>query len=139
VHRLRDEVMRVFERGLPFGFPAEGEFPLINIRRDPERVTIEALAPGVVRGSLDVTAAGGRLTIRGERRAEADVPDERYHRRERETGHFVRTIKLDDRIATDQIMATYHDGILQKEAHRGPRFRGPQGGRHRCSSRSRRV
>lgn len=114
MHRLRDEVNRAFERAWGGGLE-EAEFPLLNVTRTPEKVTIEALAPGVDRESLDVTASGDTLTIRGERKADPEETDGRYHRRERESGRFVRAIKLNDRVAADKVAATYRDGVLRIE------------------------
>lgn len=114
MHRLRDDVNRAFERAWGSG-QDEVEFPPMNVTRTPEKVLVEALVPGVERASLDITASGDTLTIRGERKPEADAAEGRYHRRERETGRFVRTIKLNERVATDQVTATYRDGVLRVE------------------------
>lgn len=117
--RLREEVDQAFGR-FP-GFCEEVDFPPINIIRLPDRLVIEALAPGIDRSTLDVTTVGNTLTIRGERRAEADVEVNAYHRREREAGRFVRTVELDDRVNTEEISATYKDGILRIELAYAPK------------------
>ena|SRR5687767_9825397 len=59
------------------------------------------------------------LTIRGERRAEA-VPDNRYHRRERQVGPFPRTIRLGERFDPDRVEAVYRDGVLRLSLARTP-------------------
>ena len=113
LQRLQDEVQRRFENPAPGG--GNGEFPPLNVAREPERIVIEAPLPGIDRNSLDVTATGNSVTIKGERVADTSVPAERWHQRERATGRFVRSVKLDTRLATDQTTATYRDGILRIE------------------------
>jgi HSP20 family protein len=55
------------------------------------------------------------LTLRGERPASLEVDARAYHRRERETERFVRTVRMDERVDTEQVTATYRDGILRVE------------------------
>jgi HSP20 family protein len=104
-------------------WPEEVDFPPINVMRLPDRLVVEAFAPGVDRSTLDVTTAGNTLTIRGERRAENGVKPEAYHRRERETGRFVRTIRLEDRVSTSDVTASYRDGVLRIELPYAPEAR----------------
>jgi HSP20 family protein len=78
-------------------------------------MVVEALAPGLDRSKIDVSAVGNTLTMRGERLASPEVDDRAYHRRERETEHFVRTVRMDDRVDTERVAATYRDGVLRIE------------------------
>jgi HSP20 family protein len=116
--RFRDEMERVLGN-----LPAEVDFPPVNVTRLPDRLVVEAFAPGVDRSTLDVTTAGNTLTIRGERRAENGEKPEAYHRRERDAGRFVRTISLDERVSTTDVTATYRDGILHIELPYAPEAR----------------
>jgi HSP20 family protein len=52
------------------------------------------------------------LTIRGEKRQEAEERNERVHRYERSYGAFERTFALPNTIDPDQIQASYQDGVL---------------------------
>jgi HSP20 family protein len=113
MQRLQDEARRLFDPAAAGA--AQSDFPPLNVARDADRIVIEAPLPGVDRKSLDVTTTGNTVTIKGERAAEAAVPAERWHRRERTAGRFVRSVKLDTRLATDQTAATYRDGILRIE------------------------
>jgi HSP20 family protein len=80
---------------------------------------VEALCPGVDRGTFDVSLVGDSLTVRGERKAEA-VVDSRYRRRERQVGPFTRTVRVVDRFDPDRVEATYRDGILRIRLSRAP-------------------
>jgi len=113
--RFREEMDRVLGN-----WPEEVDFPPINVTRLPDRLVIEAFAPGVDRSTIDITTAGNTLTIRGERRGQNGAKPEAYHRRERETGRFVRTVALDDRVSTSEVTATFRDGILRIELPYAP-------------------
>ncbi len=119
--RLREEVTRIFgDWPMAGGLPEVSDFPPLNVTRTPEHVVVEAPLPGVDRATLDVSATGNTVTIRGERKPGADVPAERWHRRERSAGRFVRTVKLDTRLATAETSATYRDGIHRIEVPVAP-------------------
>lgn len=115
MERLRQELDRMFERGGIAGPEPEPDFPRFNVSRSGDGVVIEALAPGIERASLDITAVGDTVTIRGERKRDTTVAEDRYLRRERDAGRFARSVHLDGRLATDQAKATYQDGILRVE------------------------
>ena len=81
---------------------------------------LEALCPGVDRGTLDVTVVADSVTLRGERKPEPNVPEERYHRRERPTGAFIRTISIGERLDPNHTHATYASGVLRVQLARAP-------------------
>lgn len=120
---LRREIDRVFDEPVLRHEPnfrtaflpgrAARRYPLINFAEDQEAVYVEALAPGVDPGTLDVHVLRNTLTIAGEkRRVPADVKPEAFHRSERATGKFVRNIELPVEVDEHQIQADYKNGIL---------------------------
>jgi len=116
---MRADVNRLFG-GFPLACGEKREFPAINVTRLEDRVVLEAIAPGIDRSTLDVTAMGNTVTLSGERKAEPDVKPDTYHRRERDGGRFVRTIKVGERVNTQDITATYRDGVLRIELPYAP-------------------
>lgn len=118
---LRREVDRVFEGFRPGwnrvrsaflpGRSSRG-YPLLNVYEDSETMWVEALAPGLDPDSLDVSVKGDTLRIAGEKAPLEGVKPEQYHRNERATGRFARTLQLDTEIAQDQVEAAYENGIL---------------------------
>ena len=110
MRRLQRDFQHLFERG---NVAATEEYPPINITHTPEGlVFLEALCPGADKETLEVTVIGDTLTIKGERKPESDSGDTRYHRRQRITGRFARTVRLPERIDADHVQATYAHGIL---------------------------
>jgi HSP20 family protein len=123
VEALRREIGRVFE---DFGiehWPAHRvaflpgreprRYPMVNLLEDKDHVYVEALTPGVDPQSLNVTALQSRLTISGEKSKVAeDIKPEAFHRNERASGKFVRTIDLPVEIDEARIQAEYKNGLL---------------------------
>lgn len=88
-------------------------YPLLNISEDKDHVYVEALAPGVNPESLSLTIANGQLTITGEKKGlPEDIKPEAYHRNERGTGRFIRTIALPSTVEEDKISADYRNGVI---------------------------
>jgi len=65
-------------------------------------------------------AVGDSLTLRGERKPEPDIPEDRYYRRERPMGPFTRTLSVGEALNPDQTEATYANGILRVQLARAP-------------------
>ena len=87
-------------------------YPLINLWGDGDNYVVEALAPGLDLGSLDVSVQGDTFTVSGEKRPVAGVKPEAYHRNERSTGKFMRSYQLDCEIDEAGVKAEYKNGIL---------------------------
>jgi len=68
--------------------------------------------PGLTRGDIDLRVENNTLTIRGERKREANVKEENYHRIERSYGAFTRSFSLPNTVDSDKVAADYRDGVL---------------------------
>jgi HSP20 family protein len=120
---LRQEIDRAFE-GFGAGqepspqvafLPGRGprRYPLINLLEDRDHLYIEALTPGVDPQSLNVTVMQNRLTVSGEKtRIAGEVKPEAFHRSERASGKFVRTVDLPVEVDEGAIQAEYKNGLL---------------------------
>jgi len=120
---LRREIDRVFDdtgsrsepssRAAFLPGRAARRYPLINLYEDKEAVYVEALAPGVDPGTLNLSVQGNTLSISGEkRRVAGDVQPEAFHRSERATGKFVRHIELPVEVDENRVQADYKHGLL---------------------------
>ena len=83
----------------------------ITERTDAYLVTVEL--PGVKLDDLEITLEDGLLTIHGERQFTSESPEEQYHRVERSSGTFGRSITLPAQIMTDEVEASMEDGVLR--------------------------
>ncbi|MBV8657614.1 MAG: Hsp20/alpha crystallin family protein [Burkholderiales bacterium] len=93
---------------------AAGAFPPINIGTTPTSTEVLVFAPGIDPAKVDLVLDKGVLTIAGERLS--DVPSEseklNVFRRQRFHGKFRRVITVPEDVDTEQVTATYRDGVL---------------------------
>lgn len=89
-----------------------GVFPLVNLAEDDDHLYLTAELPGVAADSLEVSVKGDDLSLKGQVRAAQDGEELTYHRRERESGSFRRTLTLPLKIDVDHIDAVFKNGVL---------------------------
>ncbi|MFO0974121.1 MAG: Hsp20/alpha crystallin family protein [Phycisphaerae bacterium] len=125
IHRLRDEMDRLFGEFLPdvsFDFGWARGFPALNVWEDEQNVFVEAELPGLTMSDIELTVLGGELTIKGERKLE-EPKDATVHRRERMTGSFLRSLSLPVDIDADHVTAELHQGVLRVTLPKSPTAR----------------
>jgi HSP20 family protein len=110
LRRLQRDMNRLF--GGSSGWTAR-EYPSVNLWRDGQDVVLTAEVPGVEAEDLDISVQDNSLTLRGIRRAVALAEDETYHRQERGSGDFVRTVQLPFEVDADKVQAQLEKGILR--------------------------
>lgn len=88
-------------------------YPLVNLAEDAEAIYVEALAPGVDPESLNISISGDTLRIEGEKSPiNAEIKPEAFHRSERGSGRFTRTVTLPSAVESDKVKAEYKNGLL---------------------------
>lgn len=88
----------------------QGAFPPINVfQRDTDLVVVAEL-PGLEKQTLTVEVQQNQLRLAGQRPAAAG--DGSYHRRERASGEFDRTVTLPAGVDAAKTTAVYEDGLL---------------------------
>lgn len=105
------EVLSWFDNDTPFAFRADAT-PLVRIEDfvDDGTYVLRAEVPGLDPDKdLEVTVTGDTLSIRGERHEEEQ--DKRHH--EIHYGEFIRTVRLPQGAHTDDVHASYRDGVLE--------------------------
>ena len=105
--RLAEQVLGTSGRG------AARSFPMDAYRRG-DRFFVHLDLPGVDPASIDLTSEQNVLTIRAERRFEAQDEDE-VIALERPQGVFTRQLFLSDALDVDRIQASYDKGVLTLE------------------------
>jgi HSP20 family protein len=86
--------------------------PPLDVSESDNALQVRLDLPGVEAKEIDIQVSGNQLTIAGERKEEKEEKGETYHRIERRSGKFSRSISLPCTVAEDNIDATYHDGVL---------------------------
>jgi HSP20 family protein len=94
----------------------------VSLWEDEDHVYVEAELPGIPRDDIEVTVHNGMLWIKGERKASED---RKYLHNTRTFGRFERFLSLPESACTDNVNATYTDGVLRitlsKKADAKPR------------------
>ena len=86
-------------------------FPLLNVWEDEHHFLVEAELPGLRMEDLEVTVLGEELMLKGERK-DPERNGAAYHRRERGSGSFVRSISMPAAVDGEHVTASLHDGVL---------------------------
>ncbi len=114
---LHNEMGRVF--GYLFGSQEGGTdteetywMPTVDISETENNFEIRAELPGVSEGDVNISVTDNRLTIKGEKRQEAETAGKNYHRVERRHGSFQRSFTLPRHVETSDIKAGFRDGVL---------------------------
>ena len=103
---LQDELDRLFES------PMQAWAPALDVQEDKDGFTIRVELPGMKREDIEVSIQDGALVISGERHQEKINEGTEVHRQERYYGRFSRVLTLSTAVSSDQVKATYKDGIL---------------------------
>lgn len=107
--------------GLRFG----NQYPAVNLYEREAEYLLTAELPGTKADDLELTIAGGILTMKGTRSDTNDVPEEKFRRQERFRGNWQRSLSLPERIRDDGLTAEFNNGVLRvhlpKAAQQQPR------------------
>ena len=107
-----DRLNRMFSDFYGEAFPRAWVPPVDIYETDAHEVVLKAELPGLKRDDIDLTVENNTLTIRGERRKDETVPEDRYHRIERIVGPFLRSFTLPATVDASRVRAEYRDGVL---------------------------
>lgn len=110
--RLQDEVNRLFDDRVYRSGESVGWTPACDIYEDEDSVTLRFELAGVDPKDVDVRFENGVLTVRGERKLEAEDKRENYHRVERSYGTFTRSFSLPGTLDPERIKAESKHGVL---------------------------
>lgn len=87
--------------------------PVVDIyENDKHEIVLRAELPGLKREEIDIRVENNTLTLRGERKRDAEVKQENYHRVERSYGSFSRSFSLPNTVSAEKVTATFTDGVL---------------------------
>lgn len=86
--------------------------PVDIYESENHEVVIKAELPEMKREDISLTFENNVLTIRGERKLEAEVPRDRFQRFERFSGSFSRSFTVPATVDAANINASYKDGVL---------------------------
>jgi HSP20 family protein len=86
--------------------------PRVNVNETDTEIKISAEIPGMDEKDVKVMLAKNVLTISGQKEAETEKKDSRFHRIERSFGSFRRDIQLPAEVDEERIEASFSRGVL---------------------------
>ena len=112
---LQDQINRLFSDS----FDRTGEegslsawAPAVDIFETEHELVVKADLPDIDPKDLDIRVENNILTIRGERKFEKQVNEDKYLRVERSYGSFARSFTLANTVNAEAIKAEYQNGVL---------------------------
>jgi HSP20 family protein len=95
-----------------WGGRQESWLPAVDVFDTREAVVLKAELAGMDPDDIQIEVEDNVLTIKGERKFEETVDEERYYRVERRFGSFQRDLALPQGVKPEEISAAYEDGVL---------------------------
>jgi HSP20 family protein len=120
LEEMQNRLASLFGQKLPLvktgeeeGFTVTEWSPPVDIAEDEKEYIVKAELPGINKEDIKVTVEGGVLSITGERKAEKEEKNKKYHRIERSYGTFTRTFTLPEAASAEKVSAEFKDGVLK--------------------------
>ena len=94
--------------------------PAVDIAETDNEIVLKADVPGIDPKEVDIQVQNGTLTLKGERKFEADVKQDDHRRVERVYGSFQRRFALPQTVDPDKVEAEYRNGVLELRLPKRP-------------------
>jgi HSP20 family protein len=92
-------------------FPS-GLTPSVDVSETENAVEVRMDLPGVKSENIDIQIHGNLLTVTANRQEEKEHKGRTFHRVERHSGSFSRSLTLPTAVNESEVAAEYHDGVL---------------------------
>jgi HSP20 family protein len=112
MNRLFNEVFRG-GTGEEAGWGLRTWTPSVDIYETDDALVLKAELPGVSKDDVSIDVHQNTLILRGQRKHEAEVKEENYHRVERAYGAFQRSFVLPTMVDQEKAQAAFKDGVLE--------------------------
>jgi HSP20 family protein len=106
------DMFRTFAPMMRDNLPFSQWVPPCDIYETEKELVLKMELPEIKKEDVRVTIENNVLTLRGERKFEAKVERENYHRVERSYGEFLRSFALPSFIEGKKILAEFKHGVL---------------------------
>ena len=112
---LRDEMSELRNRFFgedDGGWLAGVTVPSLDLAETDNAVEVRMDIPGVKAKDIDIQLNGNMLTVTAQREEEKEEKGRTFHRVERQSGRYSRSLMLPCQVAESEVAADYHDGVL---------------------------
>jgi HSP20 family protein len=126
--RELEEMLSDFMGAEPEGWFTGRMVPALDLSETDEKVEVRMDLPGIKPEEIDIQVNGNLLTVSGERKEEKEEKGKTFHRIERRSGSFSRSVTLPCPVADEKVEARFDGGVLtismpkaeEAKAHRIP-------------------
>jgi HSP20 family protein len=94
------------------GWLAGTSVPSLDLAETDTTVEVRMDLPGVKAKDIDIQIHGNLLTVTAQREEEKEEKSRTFHRVERHSGRFSRSLTLPSPVVESEVAAEYHDGVL---------------------------
>jgi HSP20 family protein len=108
---MQDLISRTFGEDVAV-WPFERVSPSLDLVETDGALEVRVDIPGMEAKDIDIQVHGNLLTVSGERKEEREEKGKTYHRVERRTGSFLRSVTLPCPVKEEAVDAQYKNGIL---------------------------
>jgi HSP20 family protein len=91
----------------------------VDIEETDKAFSVHVDVPGFSKDEIKIEVLGDHLTVRAEKKAEAEKSEKKYHLRERNFETFERSFQLGELADLEKITAQYDKGVLSLEIPKG--------------------
>ena len=99
--------------------------PAMDVAETDKAYEITAELPGMSESDVEVVAANGVLTIKGEKKEEKEEKKKDYYLSERRYGSFERRMQIPEDVEADKIEAAFKKGVLTVTLPKKPEAQKP--------------
>ena len=92
--------------------PTTAFTPALDIAEKDNSFELRMDIPGMEAKDLDIQVQGNTVTVSGHRNEEKEEKDKKFHRIERRSGSFSRTLTLPCDVTVKEVAAEYTNGVL---------------------------
>jgi HSP20 family protein len=85
----------------------------LDVIEEKEQYVLKADLPGIKKEDIKVSLEDNILTVKAERKSEAETQDRKIHRVERTYGQYQRSLNLGAKVDAGKIRANYKEGVLE--------------------------
>ncbi len=117
IFSTRREIDRIFDnffhnQSVPKSATDSAWSPPVDVVDAQDHVEFHAEVPGMTEDDVKVSVSENVLTITGEKKTETEDTKDGYHLSERSYGQFQRSFTLPGNLVTEDIAASYKNGVL---------------------------
>jgi HSP20 family protein len=109
IQKLMGELTEEVETAQPEG----SMMPLADVKETDEAVIVAMDLPGIDKQDVDITISEDELLVVAEKKAEMEIQEKDFHKRERTFRRFERAIKLPVAVKGDEAKARLESGVLE--------------------------